>query len=146
MTLLEILGVKGSDVHTIDELCTLDDVVQRLVKHNCGSLIVLNRPQENGRRQMIGIITERDILRACAARWPLAHTQVSDAMTRDVVVGAPTDSVEDTMEVMTDRRVRHLPILQDGELVGIISIGDVVKARHEQTEFENHHLKAYLQS
>ena len=95
---------------------------------------------------MIGIITERDILRACAARWPLAHTQVSDTMTRDVVVGTPTDSVEDTMEVMTDRRIRHMPILQDGELAGIISIGDVVKARHEQTLFENHHLKAYLQS
>jgi CBS domain-containing protein len=145
MTLQEILSVKGSEVHTIDELATLDDAVQRLVRHNCGSLVVLNRATDGGRRRMIGIITERDILRACAARWPLAHTHVSDAMTRDVIVGAPTDSIDDTMEVMTERRVRHLPILQHGELTGIISIGDVVKARHEQTMFENHHLKAYLQ-
>ncbi|HEY2840244.1 MAG TPA: CBS domain-containing protein [Pirellulales bacterium] len=146
MTLHEILSVKGSEVHTIDELSTLDDAVQKLVRHNCGSLVVLNRATDSGRRRMIGILTERDILRACAARWPLAHTAISEAMTRDVIVGAPSDSIEDTMEVMTERRVRHLPILEHGDLVGLISIGDVVKARHEQTVFENHHLKAYLQS
>lgn len=145
MTLQEILNVKGTEVHTIDASATLDDVVQTLVRHNCGSLVVVDARAP--RRQMIGIVTERDILRACAARrGPLDRTSVTDAMTRDVVTGTPADTIQDTMQVMTEHRVRHLPILRDGELVGIISIGDVVKARHEQTEFENHYLKTYIQS
>lgn len=145
MTLQEILGVKGTEVHTIDDSATLDDVVQTLVRHNCGSLVVVESGAPS--RRMIGIITERDILRAWAARrGPLDRTRVTDAMTRDVITGTPADTIQDTMQVMTERRVRHLPILQGGELVGIISIGDVVKARHEQTEFENHYLKTYIQS
>jgi CBS domain-containing protein len=146
MTLRDILHAKGSAVHTIGAGATLDDVVQRLVQHNCGSLVVVD-PAETSRPRMVGIITERDILRACAARKaPLDQLPVTDTMTRDVITGGLQDSIDQVMDVMTERRVRHLPVMADGQLLGIVSIGDVVKARHRQTEFENHYLKSYIQS
>lgn len=146
MTLQEILRVKGSRVHGIRVEATLDDVVQTLTEHNCGSLVVSERPGDSPGK-VVGIITERDILRACAARrGPLDSLKVADFMTRDMVTGTPSDSVEETMGLMTDRRIRHLPILDQGELVGLISIGDVVKALHDQAAMENHYLKSYIQS
>lgn len=142
MTLQEILRVKGSRVHGIRIDATLDDVVQTLTEHNCGSLVVSERDGK-----VAGIITERDILRACAARrGPLDQLKVADFMTRNMVTGSPADSVEETMGLMTDRRIRHLPILDQGELAGIISIGDVVKSLHDQAAMENHYLKSYIQS
>ena len=65
-------------------------------------------------------------------------------MSRDVAVGTPADSVEDTMGTMTNRRIRHLPVLDGGRLVGIVSIGDIVKAQHDQLTMENHYLKTYI--
>ena len=147
MTLRDILHVKGSAVYSIDESATLDDVVQKLVHCNCGSLVVMDPPAAGRAARMVGIITERDILRACAARrGPLDATPVSAAMTRDVVTAAPGDSIEDTMQLMTERRLRHLPIVEHGDLVGLISIGDLVKTHHEQAVLENHYLKTYIQS
>ena len=67
-------------------------------------------------------------------------------MTRDVATGSPDHSVEDTMGLMTDRRIRHLPVMEDGRLVGLISIGDVVKMQHDRLTMENHYLKSYIQS
>ena len=69
---------------------------------------------------------------------------VATVMTRDVTIGSPDDSVEDTMGLMTNRRIRHLPVLEGGELIGLISIGDVVKTQHDQLSMENHYLKNYL--
>jgi CBS domain-containing protein len=94
---------------------------------------------------MVGIITERDILRACAAgKAPLERQHVQDVMSSNPVVGRPNDSVEDTMGVMTDRRIRHLPVLDGGMLAGLVSIGDLVKAQHDAMTMENHYLKSYL--
>jgi CBS domain-containing protein len=147
MTLRDILNVKGTDVYTLDEKATLDDVVQKLVKCNCGSLVIMDGPAHGGRGRMVGIITERDILRACAARRnSLDRMPVTEGMTRDVVTAAPTDSIEETMRLMTERRLRHLPVVEQGELVGLVSIGDLVKAHHEQCVMENHYLKTYIQS
>jgi CBS domain-containing protein len=145
MTLRDILAAKGPLVHTIDVGAALDDVVQKLVHHNCGSLIVVDARSPSGR--MVGIITERDILRACA-RHPaaLSTMTVADAMTANVVVGGPNDSVEDTMGLMTDKRIRHLPVVESGELLGLVSIGDVVKTQHDRLTMENHYLKNYIQS
>jgi CBS domain-containing protein len=143
MQLHEILRHKGSDVYTIRPDATLDDVVQTLVRHNCGSLIVADGDSSS---PMIGIITERDILRACAGRVaPLDKMRVREAMTENLTVGSPNDSVEDTMGTMTNRRIRHLPVLDNGRLVGIVSIGDIVKAQHDQLTMENHYLKSYIQ-
>jgi CBS domain-containing protein len=141
MTLQDILRVKGSAVHSIDPSATLDDVVQTLVARNCGSLIVCDQGT------LVGIITERDILRACAVHaGQFKQLHVRDAMTTHPVTASPQDSVEDTMGLMTDRRIRHLPILEDGKLVGLISIGDVVKAQHDSLSLENHYLKTYIHS
>ena len=148
MRLQEILRVKGSGVHTIHPQATLDEVVQKLVSCNCGSLVVREPADAGGRPgAMVGIISERDILRAIAARrGPLDQLLATDAMTRDVIIGSPADSIEDTMGLMTQRRIRHLPIVEGGELAGMISIGDVVKAHHDQVALENHYLKSYIQS
>lgn len=146
MTLQEILSGKGSGVHTITPSSTLEDVVQTLVKHNCGSLVVCDSA-DGARRRMLGIITERDILRACAAHLgSLESISVSHVMTTNVVTGAPADSIEDTMGLMTDKRIRHLPVLNGDQLVGIVSIGDIVKTQHDQLTMENHYLKSYIQS
>jgi CBS domain-containing protein len=148
MTLQEILRRKGSKVHSISPDATLDDVVQKLVEYNCGSLVVCERGHDGqASGTLIGIVTERDILRACAARrGPLDQIIVRDAMSRDLITGTPDDSIEDTMGLMTDRRIRHLPILVDDRLAGMISIGDVVKAHHDEVAMENHYLKSYIQS
>lgn len=148
MILREILQSKGSAVHTIGSGATLETVVQTLVAHNCGSLVVCDhdaRDRQPGGKPLAGIITERDILKACVARnGSLSELRVSDIMSRTVTTGTPDDSVEDTMGLMTQLRIRHLPILEDGKLVGLVSIGDVVKMQHDQLTMENHYLKSYL--
>jgi CBS domain-containing protein len=145
MTLREILHSKGHMVHTIGSTATLDDVVQKLVRQNCGSLVVVDgKSQAAG--QMIGIITERDILKASARHLgSLSSLKVGDVMTVDVATGSPNDSVEDTMGLMTEKRIRHLPVVEDGQLLGLVSIGDVVKTQHDRLTMENHYLKSYLQ-
>jgi len=144
MHLRDILHGKGSVVYTIRSDASLADVVQKLVKNNCGSLVVCDSDCDESERLM-GIITERDILRACAAgRAPLERTTVAEVMTRDMLVGSPHDSVEDAMGLMTVNRIRHLPVVEDGQLLGLISIGDVVKTQHDRLTMENHYLKSYL--
>lgn len=145
MTLSDILNHKGHAVLTIEPSATLAEVVHTLVEHNCGSLIVCSTSGDGLRSRMVGIITERDILRACANdKTPLSRMRVEDVMSKNPIIGHPNDSVEDTMGVMTDRRIRHLPVLDGGLLAGIVSIGDVVKAQHDAMTMENHYLKSYL--
>lgn len=149
MTLGEILAAKGHAVHTISSNATLDDVVHTLVRHNCGSLVVCDGEIRCGETRdtghMIGIITERDILKACAAHdGALANLRVRDAMTTNVTTGDPADSVEETMGLMTRMRIRHLPVIEHGQLQGLISIGDVVKCQYDQLSMENHYLKTYI--
>lgn len=140
MKLQEILSVKGSKVHSIAADASLQDVVQELTRQQVGSLIVFNSAG-----QPVGIVTERDILRACVAgSQPLAAVKVADAMSADLVTGTLDDDVQDVMGLMTIRRIRHLPILHEGKLVGIISIGDVVKAHHDHLILENKYLKDYI--
>ncbi len=141
MNIREILEAKGSDVYSIEPSATLEEVVDRLVENNCGSLVVCED------EQLVGIITERDILRACAARkGTLEQLRVEDVMSVDLITGTPDDGVEDIMGLMTKNRIRHLPVLDDGRLAGMISIGDVVKAQHDRLTMENHYLKSYIQS
>ena len=144
MLLREILDAKGDHVYTIAPEETLQDVVTKLVRWNCGSLMVVraDRPTE-----IVGIITERDILRACAAgKMPLADHKVRDAITATPLTASPHQSVEDAMGLMTTRRIRHLPLVEERKLVGIVSIGDLVKAQHDALSMENHYLKSYIQS
>ncbi len=141
MLVREILSDKGVAVHTCSPGDTLADVVDLLVGYNCGSLVVC----EGG--EMVGIITERDILRACAlTRGSLEAMSVRDRMTRCPVTACPDDDLADTMGVMTEHRIRHLPVLEQGRLAGVISIGDLVKAQHAELCRENHYLKSYILS
>lgn len=141
MHVRDVLSGKSSLVHTCSPDDTLADVADLLVGHNIGSLIVMHE------EEMIGIITERDILRACAAtRGPLEFLKVSERMTRCPVVASPNDDVQDIMCIMTERRIRHVPVVERGNLIGIVSIGDTVKAQHDELCRENHYLKSYVQS
>jgi len=145
MTIQDILRVKGSDVYGIGPDATLGEVVQSLVEHHCGSLLVCETI--GSRRHILGIITERDILRACAQHHgSIDDLKLADYMSRELVTADPHESVEHMMGVMTDRRIRHVPVLDGDELVGMVSIGDVVKAQHHATLVENHYLKSYIQS
>jgi CBS domain-containing protein len=141
MLVRDILQDKGRSVHSCSPDDTLADVVDLLVGHNIGSLVVLHDDE------MIGIITERDILRASAAtRGLLESVRVCDRMTRCPVVTSLCDDIAGAMGVMTEHRIRHLPVIEEGRLAGIISIGDVVKAQHDELCRENHYLKSYIQS
>lgn len=146
MRLREILQAKGKHVHTCTPDATLDDVVRELVKHNVGSLVVCRREEADEEHPIVlGIITERDILRANAAhRAPLEQIRVQSTMSSNLATALPDDPIELAMEIMTDRRVRHLPIVVDGRLHGMISIGDIVKANHDELERENGYMRSYI--
>lgn len=144
MTLHDILRNKGSNVCTIGAQATLAEVAQVLARHNIGSLVVCEPAGPQGER-LLGIITERDVVRVLAKHpTSLERLTVADIMVRDVVTVSPNDSVEDTMGLMTERRIRHLPVVEDGRLAGMISIGDVVKAQHDSLTMENYYLKNYI--
>lgn len=140
MKIREILGSKGHDVVTVQPDLAVLAAMKTLVEHNIGSVVVT----EDG--EVAGILTERDILRM-GARDPasLTTTRVGDAMTTDLVVGFPDDRIEHVMEIMTENRVRHLPVLHEEKLAGIVSIGDVVNALRKDAEHENEHLRRYIQ-
>ncbi len=141
MMLKDILAAKGTNVLTIEPNATMADAVDKMVSHGCGSLIVCNG------ETMVGIISERDVLRALAgASEPLDKISVEVRMTKEVITGTPDQDINDTMGLMTKNHVRHLPILDAGKLAGIISIGDVVKAKHQKLAMENHLLLSYIQS
>ena len=141
MTIRSILQTKGNEVYTTGPKTKLSEVVKKLVHHQCGSLLVCEDDQ------LIGIITERDLLRASATDGQdLDSTAVSELMTDNLVTGTPDDSISQTMGLLTEKRIRHLPILENDKLVGLISIGDVVKAQYAKLTIENHYLKTYLHS
>jgi CBS domain-containing protein len=146
MTLSDILKAKGSTVYTISAQASLQEATQALVRHNVGALVVCDRDLEAGER-LLGIITERDITRVCAAdRGPLSAILVGEVMTTRLLTGSPQDSVEDTMGLMTSHRIRHIPVLAEGRMVGIVSIGDVVKSQHDRLAMENQFMKNYITS
>ena len=150
MRIKDILAEKGSDVVTIEARVTVRDAICRLNEHGIGALIVTG---EDG--EISGIVTERDILRECGENCAgLMDSQkpeakdcpalVRDVMTKDLVIGVPNDHIDYVMGIMTKNRIRHLPVLDEGELAGIISIGDVVNAHMNEKEFENRLLKDYI--
>lgn len=139
MRIRDILRQKGGHVVTIEPRQTVHDAIRTLVKHKIGGLVVTEADS------IVGIITERDILREGAARCEsLKETPVADIMTKDVIIGVPDDDLDYVMGIMTKNRIRHLPVLENEKLVGIISIGDVVNSHLRETEFENRLLKDYI--
>ena len=95
--------------------------------------------------QVVGILSERDIIRALAQSGGGGLSKpISDLMTKDVIYADPRETIDVLLERMTDRRIRHLPVVRDGRLIGIVSIGDLVKAKIAEAEAESRHLKAYI--
>ncbi len=139
MKIAELIRDKSA-VYTIEQDKTLHDAIQVLVQHNIGALPVLDK-----RGKVIGIISERDILRETAQRADRLHKRrVKDVMTKEVIIGLAEDEVEYTLGVMTQNRIRHLPIMEGDKLVGIISLADAVKARMVEHEMDNRYLKQYM--
>lgn len=140
MKVQRILERKGHEVITVKATETLAEALHRLVEHGIGSVMVMDGDD------ILGILTERDILRL-VDRDPsaLPTTPVDQAMTRDLIVAVLDDEVSYLMEVMTRNRIRHLPVVVEGKLRGIVSIGDVVNAIRRDAESENRYLRDYVQ-
>jgi CBS domain-containing protein len=142
MTVAAILRGKPDRLIGLEDHRTLGDASQLLTRERIGALIVRNASGD-----MIGIISERDIVRAIASGGAAAIVQpVSTIMTREVLCCEPEDSIADVMSMMTARRFRHLPVKHNGKLIGMVSIGDVVKQRVEEAEGEAAQLREYIAS
>jgi CBS domain-containing protein len=140
MLIAKILEAKGDDVATVSRSATITEALSELAFRGVGALVV----SEDGRKPE-GIISERDIVRALhVSGAEVVERPVSEAMTALIKTCSPDDDIEVLMAVMTDLRVRHLPVVVDGELAGIVSIGDVVKARIDQLERDRSELVEYI--
>jgi CBS domain-containing protein len=142
MKVKEILREKGSSVKTIAPEAPVREVVDVLTAHSIGALVVVDES-----KNIVGIVTERDVLRRCIREEdPDLGKPVRSIMTEDVIVGVPDDEVDYVMHIITENKIRHLPIVMGKNLVGLVSIGDVVKSVMKEMEFENRHLKDYIKS
>jgi len=140
MLVSQILREKGRDVVTVAAEAPLGEAVRMLARHRIGALVVKGKGGA-----VAGVLSERDIVRALAESGTDALAKpLSSVMTRKVVTCAESDTVDDLMETMTHGRFRHVPVVEEGHLVGIVSIGDVVKTRIEETLRESQALKDYI--
>jgi signal-transduction protein with cAMP-binding, CBS, and nucleotidyltransferase domain len=135
----EILGDKGGRVLSIEASASVFEAVQEMVEANVGSLLVT----DDG--DIVGIVTERDYLRRVTLEGRTDRdTAVGEIMTAPLVVVTPQTEIDECMAVMTDRRIRHLPVVEGGDVVGVVSIGDLVKFRSKQQSFEIQYLTDYI--
>lgn len=141
-TVGDLLRTKGSNVYTIYREKTVKDAIAVLVEHNIGSLVVLDEDH-----RIDGIMTERDLLKQSYKYGPsIMGMKVREVMTpRDrLIVSFIDDRLDYVLQVMTQNRIRHMPVILGERLLGMLSIGDVVKARHEVIAAENHYLRDYI--
>lgn len=140
MTVKTILDSKGHDVMTLGPNEKLSTAAKMLAEHRIGAVVITN-----GDRKIVGILSERDIVRVVGLRGGIALDEtVRDVMTPKVSICNENHTVNEVMEIMTRGRFRHLPVEKDGQLDGIISIGDVVKRRIEDVEREAEEIKQYI--
>ncbi|RJQ82345.1 CBS domain-containing protein [Pseudonocardiaceae bacterium YIM PH 21723] len=139
MRIADVLRTKGTMVATVEPRTTVSELLALLALNNIGAMVVTD-PQG-----VVGIVSERDVVRSLHEHGPALLTgPVSRIMTTAVVTCSPQDTVDRVMDVMTERRVRHIPVVADGLLRGIVSIGDVVKNRINQLEQDSRHLADYI--
>jgi CBS domain-containing protein len=137
--LSEILRGKGTDVLKIDASATVFDAIKKIVEANVGSILVT----DDGK--VVGIMTERDYLRKIAVHGRTSHnTLVGEIMSSPLIYVTPETSIEEAMAIMTDRRIRHLPVAENDDVVGIISIGDLVKFQSSEQSFQIKYLTEYI--
>ena len=139
--LYEILEEKGGDVFEIDGGASVLEAVQLMVEMNTGSLLVT----EGG--EITGIVTERDYLRRVTLEGRAEReTGVREIMSSPLIVASPQTTVDECMALMTDRRIRHVPVVEEGKVVGLVSIGDLVKFKSKLQTFEIQYLTDYITS
>lgn len=142
MTVQAILTRKGSTVCTIEPAASIADAAKSLAYHGIGALVVIG-----AEGQTVGIISERDIVRAVSAMGGAAlQTPVAEVMTRKVTTCSLNDKLVDLMQRMTEGKFRHFPVIEERRLIGIVSIGDVVKSRLKELERESNALNEYIRS
>jgi len=142
MTVKAILDSKGTDVATIEPTADLASVVKLLAERRIGALVVVGPDQ-----RVAGIVSERDVVRVLAELGAAALEQpVGQVMTRKVVTCNRAETMSRIMERMTAGKFRHLPVVEEGQLIGIVSIGDVVKHRVQEIEFESATLRDYIRT
>jgi CBS domain-containing protein len=140
MTVAAILKHKGAQVTSVEPTATVAEVIRTLTERRIGAVLVIDRAD-----QVLGIVSERDIVCALAVEGShMLEMTAGQLMTCDLHTVAPDTTVIEAMQLITESRVRHLPVLHEGRLAGIISIGDVVKARIMQQAQEVESLRAYV--
>jgi CBS domain-containing protein len=136
----EVIGRKPShDVVTVSPESTVRELIAMLAEHNIGALVV-----SSDGSSVDGIVSERDVVRRLARDEALLETPVSTIMTAEVQTCEPHQTVNELMQLMTEGRFRHIPVVTEGTLTGIVSIGDVVKSRMSELEFERDQLDSYV--
>jgi CBS domain-containing protein len=139
MLVSQLLKSKGEAVFTALPHETLQGAATMLHARRVGAMVVMDGDH------VVGILSERDVVRAVSEQGGAALSRpISEVMSRDVIFAEPKEPLDLLLERMTDRRIRHLPVCQDGRLIGIVSIGDLVKAKIAETEAEAQTLKAYI--
>jgi CBS domain-containing protein len=139
MRISDVLRTKGDQVTTVKPTTTVSRLVATLGDHNIGAAVVTDNSH------LVGIVSERDVVRGLRERGAaLLSATVAEIMTSDVLTCSPEDTVDRLAEIMTERRHRHMPVVRDGKLVGIVSIGDVVKSRISQLETDREQLESYI--
>ena len=137
----ELLTEKGTDVWSVPPTASVYDALRLMVEKSIGTVLVMDQ------ERLIGIFSERDhTLKVVLQNRSAKDTAVSDVMTSRPVCVSPQQTVEDCMALMTDKRVRHLPVVEEGRVVGLISIGDAVKATISQQQFVIEQLETYINS
>lgn len=140
MRISDVLRGKGADVATVSPEVTVAALLEGLAERRIGAMVVQTADQT-----LVGIVSERDVVRALHTDGAaLLDAPVAQIMTAEVTTVAPTDSVEHVMRLMTEQRVRHVPVVDHGRLVGIVSIGDVVKSRIDDLQSTTAHLESYI--
>ena len=139
MKVAGVLASKGSNVITILPHNTIKKAVDLMEEYNIGGLVVVDTEEI-----IVGVLTERDLIRYAATENPTFSTQVSEIMTKNIVVGVLQDEIDVVAHTMTEKRFRHLPVVDGDKLVGILTIGDVVKAQRDRYEGELHTLEIQI--
>lgn len=140
MRIADLLRHKGSDVASVLPELSVSGLVEDLARTNVGAMVVVDSSGA-----LVGIVSERDVVRRLNERGAeLLHAPVSEIMTTSVVTCGPNEGVDSLAAIMTERRIRHMPVVDDGQLVGIVSIGDVVKSRIRQLESDREQLESYI--
>ncbi|MGH3846036.1 MAG: CBS domain-containing protein [Pseudonocardiaceae bacterium] len=139
MRIANVLRAKGSVVATVAPDAPVAVMLAQMVKHRVGAVVVV----DDG--AVVGMVWERDVVRLLHERGaPLVHTPIAEIMNADVISCMPTDEVDGILRIMTERRIRHLPVMIGDKLSGVVSMGDLVKARIDELETNRAYLQSYI--